>query len=228
MDISINNKIDETINTYNSVVNEYIEYYNSKDLNGGVQHQKEIDYLISQLDNNAKILDVGTAIGIYAKFLTEKCDKNFDVLGIDSSKNMLKKAIQNAPKAKFELMDIREMNYQSKSFDAIICLGVLNHLNDDICKNVLYKFNDLLKDGGLLLINAMELNGEEKEIFIPEPLNTKYKTYFNRYMKNFFLDFFEKNNYLIEKSFDNKLFNEEKSGKDFVGTNKFSIIARKM
>ena len=92
---------------------------------------------------------------------------------------------------------------------------------------MLYKFNDLLKDGGLLLINAMELNGEEKEIFIPEPLNTKYKTYFNRYMKKFFLDFFEKNNYLIEKSFDNKLFNEEKSGKDFVGTNKFSIIARK-
>ena len=30
-------KIDETIETYNSIVDEYIEYFNSKDLHGKVQ-----------------------------------------------------------------------------------------------------------------------------------------------------------------------------------------------
>ena len=212
MNTSVDEKINTTINTYDSVVKEYIEYYNSKDLNGGVQHQKEIDYLVSQLSNNACILDVGTAIGNYPKYLTEKCDKNFKVIGIDSSKNMLKQAIKNAPKAKFELMDIREMNFHKKYFDAIICFGVLIHLDDVNCQIVLKKFQELLKNNGILLINAMELNSEEKESFIPEPLNTNYKTYFNKYTKKFFMDFFEKNNFLIEKSFDSKLFNEQNAG----------------
>lgn len=227
MNISVDDKINTTINTYDSIVEEYIDYYNSKGLNGKLQYQKEMDYLISQLNNYASILDIGTSIGNYPKYLTEKCEKSFNVIGIDSSENMLKKAIENAPKAKFEFMDIRNMKFNSQSFDAIICFGVLIHLDDDNCERVLNRFNELLKDRGLLLINAMELKNEEKEVFIPEPLNTKYKTYFNRYTKQFFLDFFEKNNYLIEKSFDNKLFNEEKAGEDFVGTNIFSIIARK-
>ena len=33
--------------------------------------------------------------------------------------------------------------------------------------------------------------------------------------------------YIIEKKFDNRMFNESKAGEDFVGTNIFSIIARK-
>lgn len=35
-----NNKIEETIDTYNNIVDEYIEYFNSKDLKGNVQFQK--------------------------------------------------------------------------------------------------------------------------------------------------------------------------------------------
>ena len=71
-------KIKVTIETYNNIVEEYVDYYKSKDLKGNVQFQKEIDYLISQLNKNAMILDAGTAIGDYPKFLTEKCDKNFN------------------------------------------------------------------------------------------------------------------------------------------------------
>ena len=55
-------KMKITIDTYNNIVEEYIDYYKSKELNGNVQFQKEIDYLISQLNDNANILDAGTAI----------------------------------------------------------------------------------------------------------------------------------------------------------------------
>ena len=55
-------KIKITIETYNNIVEEYVDYYKSKDLKGNVQFQKEIDYLISQLNDNATILDAGTAI----------------------------------------------------------------------------------------------------------------------------------------------------------------------
>ena len=221
-------KMKITIDTYNNIVEEYINYYKSKELNGNVQFQKEIDYLISQLNNNANILDVGTAIGDYPRFLTEKCNKNFNVIGIDSSENMLKKAIKNAPKAKFELMDIRDIKFNNQTFDAIICFATLIHVNDENCIKVLDKFSQLLKDEGIIAINVMECNSEEKEIFIQEPFNPKYKTYFNRYSKQFFIDYFNKNNYIVEKIFDNKMFDESAIGEDLMGTNEFSIIARKI
>lgn len=220
-------KIKVTIETYNNIVEEYVDYYKSKDLKGNVQFQKEIDYLISQLNKNAMILDAGTAIGDYPKFLTEKCDKNFNVIGIDTSENMLRKAIKNAPKAKFKLMDIRNITFDKNNFDAIICFATLIHVDDKTCLRVLDKFSELLKDKGIIAINVMECNNEEKEIFIPEPFNPKYKTYFNRYSKQFFIDYFTANNYTIEKIYDNKMFDESAVGENLVGTNEFTIIARK-
>ena len=220
-------KIKVTIETYNNIVEEYVDYYKSKDLKGNVQFQKEIDYLISQLNDNATILDAGTAIGDYPKFLTEKCDKNFNVIGIDTSENMLRKAIKNAPKAKFKLMDIRNITFDKDNFDAIICFATLIHVDDKTCLRVLDKFSELLKDKGIIAINVMECNNEEKEIFIPEPFNPKYKTYFNRYSKQFFIDYFTANNYTIEKIYDNKMFDESAVGENLVGTNEFTIIARK-
>lgn len=220
-------KTEVTIETYNNIVKEYVEYYNSKDLKGNVQFQREIDYLTSQLHENAIILDAGTAIGDYPRYLTEKCDKNFNVIGIDTSENMLKQAIKNAPKAKFELMDIRNIKFNRNSFDAIICFATLIHVNDKTCLNVLDKFSELLKDNGIVAINVMECTNEEKEIFIKEPFNPKYNTYFNRYSKQFFIDYFTDNNYTIEKIYDNKMFDEEAVGEDLTGTNEFTIIAKK-
>lgn len=141
-------KIDETIDTYNNIVNEYIDYFNSKDLHGNVQFQKEIDVLVDNLEKGSKILDVGTAIGDYPKYLTEKCNKDFEVIGIDSSENMIKKAKEKAPKATFEVMDMRSLNFPSNFFDAIICLATLIHVDDITALNILEKFDLMLKNGG--------------------------------------------------------------------------------
>lgn len=220
-------KIETTIETYNNIVEEYIDYYNSKQLNGNVQFQREIDYLTSQLHENSIILDAGTAIGDYPKFLTEKCNKDFKVIGIDSSEKMLEKATKNATKAEFELMDIRDIKFNKNTFDAIICFATLIHVNDESCLKVLDKFSDILKDNGLIAINVMEHNQGEKEIFIQEPFNPKYKTYFNRYSKQFFIDYFNKNDYIVEKIYDNKLFDENAVGENLIGTNEFTIIGRR-
>lgn len=82
-------KTDITVETYDNIVEEYISYFKTKNLNGKVQFQREIDFMCSKLENNARILDAGCAIGDYPKYLTEKCNKKFDVIGIDSCKNMI-------------------------------------------------------------------------------------------------------------------------------------------
>lgn len=212
------------IDTYNHIINEYIEYL--KDV-GGVPFQKETDYLISILPHKSKILDVGTAMGYYPKYLTEKCDKEFEVTGIDASDKMIEQAKKMVPKADFEVMDIRNMEYPNKSFDCIMCFGTLIHLNDDDCLNALKEFDRILNDKGILAINVMEHLSGDREIVVEEPFNNNYQMYYNRYPKSFFIDFFKENNYIIIKEFDNPIYNEDSVGDDLTGTNEFSIIARK-
>jgi len=221
------NKIDETIDTYNNIVEEYIDYFNSKDLHGNVQFQKEIDILINNLEEGSRILDVGTAIGDYPKYLTEKCNKNFKVIGVDSSENMIDIAIKNAPKASFKVMDMRSLDFSDNSFNAIICLATLIHVDDDTAVKILEKFDSMLKDNGLIIINVMEHTSGDKEIYEKEPFNPKYNTYFNRYTKTFFIDWFKEKDYEIIDIIDNPIFNSEKVKEPSVDTNQFSIIVKR-
>ena len=222
------NKADVTIETYNNIVNEYIDYYKSKDLDGKVQFQREIDYICQRIKNDAKILDVGTAIGDYPKYLTEKMKaKKYDVIGIDASSNMIKVASENAPKATFKVMDVRKMDFDENTFDAIICFATLIHVNDDECEKILYNFDKILKKDGIIAINVYEWLNEEKESFESEPLNPKFKTYFNKYKREFFINFFKNNNYKILTFFNNPLFNPSKVKGKAANINQFSIIVKK-
>lgn len=220
-------KIAETIDTYNNIVEEYIDYFNSKDLHGKVQFQKEIDVLVENLENRSKILDVGTAIGDYPKYLTERCNKNFDVIGVDSSENMINVAMKKAPKANFQVMDMRSLDFSDNSFNAIICLATLIHVDDDTAIKILEKFDSMLKDNGLIIINVMEHISGNKEIYEKEPFNPKYNTYFNRYTKTFFTAWFKEKDYEIIDIIDNPIFNSEKVKEPSVDTNQFSIIVKK-
>lgn len=213
-----------TIETYNHIVEEWSQHYYLKDL----KLQREMEDLVTQLPEGALILDAGTGIGDYPKFLTEQCDKDFQVTGIDASENMLKKAKKNAPKAEFELMDMRNITWDNGFFDAILCFAALIHVKDEECIKVLDKFGSLLKKDGLLAINVMEATNDEKEVFIPEPFNPKYKTYFNRYTKQFFLDYFKKNHYIVEKIYDHITQDKEAVGENLTGTNEFTIIVKKV
>ena len=215
------------IDTYDHIVDEYIKYLEELNLKGGVPFQRETDYLISILPSKSKILDVGTAMGYYPKYLTEKCEKEFEVTGIDASNKMIEQAKKMAPKANFQVMDIRNMKYPDKSFDCIMCFGTLIHLNDDDCLNALKNYNRILNDNGILAINVMEHLGGDREIVVEEPFNNNFKMYYNRYPKDFFINFFKENNYTIIKDFDNPIYNEDSVGDDLTGTNEFSIIARK-
>jgi len=222
------NKTDTTINTYNHIVKEYIEYFKTKNLNGNVQFQQEIDYMVSRLKENAMILDAGTATGEYPKYLTEKCSKKFRVIGIDAAKNMIEIARDNARKADFMVMDIRNLQFSKEMFDAIICFATLIHVDDHECLKILHQFDCILKHNGLIAINVMESKNNNKEIFEREPFNPKYKTYFNRYSKDFFVDYFSNTWYKILKLIDNSLLNPEKVKGQVANDNQFSIIVKKI
>ncbi len=221
-------KMDITVENYDNIVKEYMEYYELKDMKE-LQFQREIDYITSNIKEGSNILDVGTAIGTYSKFLTEQVNKKFNVIGIDASKNMIEVAKKKAPKAEFQVMDVRKLNCEMDSFEAIICFAVVHHIDDKTCTEVLDKFDDMLKIGGLIAINTHELmENQAKESMEIEPLDPKRSSYFNRYTKDFFMNYFHKKNYEVLKIYDNPMFDAETVGETFCKVNQFSIIAKKI
>ena len=185
------------INTYNHIVDEYITYLKEANNDGGVPFQRETDYLISILPNKAIILDAGTAMGYYSKYLTEKSNKEFEVIGIDASDKMIEEAKRTILKAKFEVMDIRDIKYANKAFDCVMCFGTLIHLNDDDCLKSLKGFDRILKDKGILAVNVMEYISGDREIVVKEPFNPNFKMYYNRLKKYSLLRQLQKNKYDI-------------------------------
>ena len=68
----------------------------------------------------------------------------------------------------------------------------------------------------------MEHISGAKEIYEKEPFNPKYNTYFNKYTKDFFIDWFSSRGYEILNIIDNLIFNSEKA-QEFADANQFSI-----
>ncbi len=122
---------------------------------------------------------------------------------------MINVAKEKAPQAKFEVMDMRKINLPLHSFDAIICMATLIHVDDSEAYKILEKFDALLKEKGMIIINVMEYLNGEKEIFLKELFNPIYYTYFNQYDKKFFLNWFSKKGYKIIDIIDNPIFNTE-------------------
>lgn len=78
--------------------------------------------------NFGRILDVGCGPGVYAEELSRKCD---ELYGIDISSKMIEIAkTKNLPNAKFSVGRIEDLQYKNSYFDAAVCVGVLEYLDD--------------------------------------------------------------------------------------------------
>ena len=119
--------------------------------------QNEIDFIIENcnLGKDSKIADFGCGIGRHTNKLLENGYSN--IIGLDYSKELLRKAKQKLSKNdNFILGDCRNINLE-KQFDTVICLYdvigsfIDNNENCEIVKNI-YKH---LESNGFALISVM-------------------------------------------------------------------------
>lgn len=81
------------------------------------------------LDVKAKnILDVGCGEGFYISYLRQNCPLALNITGIDSSYEALSLAQELNPCQKFIQGNIYNLPHKDKTFDMVICLEVLEHL----------------------------------------------------------------------------------------------------
>lgn len=98
-----------------------------------------------------RVLDLGCGYGWHCKYAVQMGAES--VLGIDSSKKMLDKALSenSDEKITYKLCGLEEYDYPAESFDLVISNLVLHYIED--LGKVYFNVNRTLKTGGHFLFN---------------------------------------------------------------------------
>tara|TARA_X000001036_G_C20653112_1_gene795830 strand:+ start:976 stop:1734 length:759 start_codon:yes stop_codon:yes gene_type:complete len=123
-----------------------------------------------KLNKEDKILDIGCNHGLWSIKLAKL---GMDVTGIDIISEAIDIAKKNAAKASlnisFKEMKAEDIDFKPNSFDKIISITVMQHiLHDDLFIKTLYKYNNQLKQNGLLILMESASNKTKAE-------NLRYK-----------------------------------------------------
>lgn len=113
---------------------------------------KEAEYVYRELKTAQKILNVGCGIGSLEERLSP-----LNIIGLDSSEEMLNEARKRSNKT-FVLGDARKLEFEDRSFDAVIYVTTLEFLPD--YKEAINEAYRVLKPNGRLI--AMVLNPESE------------------------------------------------------------------
>ena len=115
--------IRQNMREFYSSSEKYLEQLKSHNL--GV-YSKYLHKILKHVPKGASILDIGCGAGQVTNFLEKK---GYDVTGIDLSPLFIKEARKNG-EATFKVMDSTSLNFEPKSFDAVISAETLEHIPD--------------------------------------------------------------------------------------------------
>lgn len=112
---------------------------------------EDLIYRYIDKDASLKVLDIGTGPGLFASLMGK--NRKFEVFGVDSSKGMLERAIQNAKnfgaKVLFQWANAHELPFEENSIDIIITRNVTWNLPNP--KETYQEWKRVLKQGGKMI-----------------------------------------------------------------------------
>jgi SAM-dependent methyltransferase len=110
--------------------------------------QEIVHALLSELPAGSSVLDAGCGTGRHSAFLA---DNGHDVLGIDSSPEMLALAAAKVPTARLVLAELERIPLPDGSVDAAVCGLVLSHARD--IRPAVAELARVLRPGGRLVVS---------------------------------------------------------------------------
>lgn len=127
---------------------------------------KHLTSLTDRLEKNARILDLGCGNGLpIDKYLVEK---GFKVIGIDLSEEQIRQAKINIPSAEFKVMDMDNLDFENKSYEAVISFHSIYHLPRSGHEKLIKKIYDILVEGGYLMITMGTTDWEGTDIIVED------------------------------------------------------------
>jgi SAM-dependent methyltransferase len=128
----------------------------------------ELTGLLSVLPANPSVLDVGCGTGL--PLTRAMIEHGCQVLGVDSSPNMLQHFARNFPAVPTICAPIQDCDLNGRTFDAVHMWGVMFFLPLTEQVRAIAKVASVLKPGGLFLFTSGDENGD-LEPFEGEPMN---------------------------------------------------------
>jgi 2-polyprenyl-3-methyl-5-hydroxy-6-metoxy-1,4-benzoquinol methylase len=112
------------------------------------------NYIHKKNKKSLKVIDFGCGTGVMSY---ELATNSHEVVGLDLDLrpvNLLKEDIDYPDSITFMEGDLFDKDLEENTFDAVIALDVLEHMNDDQLRKYMGKFRSLLKDGGEVIISG--------------------------------------------------------------------------
>jgi ubiquinone/menaquinone biosynthesis C-methylase UbiE len=140
-----------------------LEFWNRAAATREFTHALDRERFALAVPRDAHILDYGCGQGRLAAELLELGYRQ--VLGIDSSPEMIRIAAERHPGAAFVVNDGEQLPCDDASIDAVLLFAVLTCIpSDEIQKNLLREFKRILRPGGLLLLSDYPLQSDERNL----------------------------------------------------------------
>lgn len=142
---------------------DYLEFYRlDEEIDEYPLAKANIDRMTAFLQKGAKILDLGCGPGIpYDKYLAEQ---DFRITGVDFVQKHIDWAKEHVPEATFIQKDIAELDFDGRSFDAILSLYTIFHIPRQEHRDLFLNMHRTLKDDGLLLVTMGTGCEDEMEV----------------------------------------------------------------
>jgi SAM-dependent methyltransferase len=122
------------------------EYWSKFGLYENKTHQGYLQKFTGRIGRSGTILSAACGAGRYDGILLEA---GHNVIGIDQSAGMLRRAKEHFPAARYEKMGLQEIDFL-EAFDGAICMDALEHVCPEDWPGILKRLREALKPGGLL------------------------------------------------------------------------------
>lgn len=108
--------------------------------------KKIIKDVIKNIGTNKKVLDIGCGTGEFSGLFTQD-----DYNGIDISPRYINHAKKNS-RGNFQVMNAMDLQFTDQSFDFILIMAILHHLDNTQAHKVISEAKRVLKTNGKILI----------------------------------------------------------------------------
>jgi len=127
------------------------------------------------------LLDLGCGPGNVSRFFAERFP-GLSIAGVDISKEMVALAQKHVSTGRFEVQDIRRLEYAANTFDQILAAFCLPFLYDEEAQAFIRKVADWLKPGGCLYLSTILGQGHH---FETTSFSKGERIFFNYYSQAF-------------------------------------------
>ena len=111
---------------------------------------RDIPQLIKKHVKGKKALDFGCGGGRSTRFLKEF---GLNVIGVDSSKDMINEAEQNDPEGKYIHIQNNKLPFEDSTFDLIVsCIVFIEIPSKEEMEQILNEMKRVMKDNGIILV----------------------------------------------------------------------------